>query len=120
VFNADWTTSLSKIDPQSEQLNGINLSLSKIDPQSEQLNGIDLLGLVALATLLEYSNRQPVTAVFRLDNQPIKDRSAVGTTGRYRAIRKHRKYFTLAPATMADGSIPTNNAKITMARAIRG
>jgi hypothetical protein len=91
-----------------------------MDRQSDQLDGIELLELVALATLLEYSNRQPITAVFLLDNQPIKDRPAVGTTGQCRAIRKHRKYFTLALATMADGSIPTNYAKITMARGGRG
>ncbi len=46
-------------------------SLSKIDPQPAQLNDVDLLGLVALSTQLAYSNRQPFTAVFRLDSQPI-------------------------------------------------
>jgi hypothetical protein len=46
-------------------------SLSKIDPQSEQLNGVELLVLVILSTLLVCSNRQQVTAVFRLDSQPL-------------------------------------------------
>jgi hypothetical protein len=60
-----------KIDPQSEQLNGINLSLPKIDPQSKQLNGINRLVLVVRSTQLACSNRQPVPAAFCLDNQPI-------------------------------------------------
>ena len=39
--------------------------------QSEQLNGVELLELVVMSTILVCTNRQPDTAVFRLDNQPV-------------------------------------------------
>ena len=39
--------------------------------QLEQLNGVELLELVVMSTILVCTNRQPDTAVFRLDNQPV-------------------------------------------------